>query len=1510
MAVAIRRRCPALGRSRLAWSASCLAIAGVCASAQTAPPAEALFEALAAPSAAEVRELAAIGLPRSRQRFVAVSLAPLDVAAAAAREVAAGKAEPGAAPVLRLNLFPGESVEAVVERVLPVDGGHALRGRLLGVPGGRVTLAVRGKTVTGTVLTPNKAFVIQPAGAGRHVVGEVHRAYFPDPGAPRGERPPPPPVPKPALPAGAAQAEAAARAKRPKAAQGKPPRPLAAGHRQSPVPDFGARWRAQGPAPILYGQVENVYNHGQGPPDPPRNEVVGAVHTVLAHPTNADVIYIGATNGGVWRTDNATATQPIWRPLTDFASSLSIGAMAFDAETPATIAAGIGRYSSYGQAGGDRTGLLLSRDSGESWRELNPPTLLGQNISGVAVRGERIVVSAGPFAGGVFRSADDGATWASGEGLPPSAPGLDLVEDPSDPDRLYVTIQWNGVYRSDDGGATWRDVSGHDGALSAAFRQRVARSGRVGFNNNAELAVGVDGRVFVAVLVAGQAQYIGYSDDQGSAWTAMDLPLTEEHDGQAYGLNPRFKPGGQGAVHFSILVDPDNTDLVYVGGDRQQLIFTVDEEGRFSLHSAIGARDWSGRLFRGDVRVAPTGEVPSPQWQHMTHRDDVADIPGGGTATWSSPHADSREMVFDARGDIIEVDDGGVYRRTSPKDNTGDWFSMNGNLQVSEIHDVAYDSLGNVVLSGNQDTGSPQQYAAGNPAWITVSVADGGDVAVDVSEAPERSHRYSSIQFLGGFRYLTVDADNAWLGIRYPALSVDGVSLYEIDPTLQFVQRFSLNRVTPSRAVLGSSSIYETADRFETLTEIRSLNRDATERVFATAFGCPSAPDLMYYAYGSLHNGNGFIAVRRGLGEDGVPSSDDVIEDTNYVGIWPRDIEIDQDDCATAYALDQSDIHVTNNGGATWRTITGNLASAPVRRLNLTDLVIVPAGGLFGANRAIVVGGRAGVHVMFPENEGHWYSINEGLPHAPVWDLDYSVEDTVLIAGTLGRGAWSLTPGPTATGQLANRAMEVAGGDVAVSLADLFTDPAGGGLTYAAESSDPVVATATVVAGQVVVTPKAAGVATIRVTATDATGASALTAFTVTVGAVVNMQPSIAVREGDELILPVRFSRPLSRSVLLRYALEPDDNMLTPDASAADYQATGFLLVNAGTRVAYLYLKIVDDGAIEPTREVFKITLAAPAANPLFGLGSQATTVVTIKEGVCDRTEAVRDALRAGRDCADVASLSGVAAIDLSERGVFALRRGDFDGLVGLRTLNLAGNALRILPSGLFAQLRNLRALVLSDNRLASLPGDLFFGTPALAGLWLSDNQLAALPPTIFLANPSLSQLYLDGNMLTELPNILLRGQSLLAQLHFNDNRLTSLPDGLFQGLGQVGRLRLDGNPGAPFDLRLELQRFDAAPPDPGPAQVALRLRQGAPFPMLVSLEIDGGLGDASATLLDTGDLVSSPVAITQDADGPATVTATAPPVPAGVCGLPACYEGVAISVGEPLVLFEEAAAP
>src|SRR5207244_562054 len=120
-----------------------------------------------------------------------------------------------------------------------------------------------------------------------------------------------------------------------------------------------------------------------------------------------------------------------------------------------------------------------------------------------------------------------------------------------------------------------------------------------------------------------------------------DIPNPEEDlpDEDELAREMAEESGGQGGTHFSIVADATNPNLVYVGGDRQPLNNGANA-GTFP--NAIGANNFSGRLFRGDASQ-PSGS----QWTPITNN----------FAAGTSPHADSRSMAFDAAGNLIETDD-------------------------------------------------------------------------------------------------------------------------------------------------------------------------------------------------------------------------------------------------------------------------------------------------------------------------------------------------------------------------------------------------------------------------------------------------------------------------------------------------------------------------------------------------------------------------------------------------------------------------------------------------------------------------------------------------------------------------------------------------------------------------------------------------------------------------------------------------------------------------------------
>lgn len=89
-----------------------------------------------------------------------------------------------------------------------------------------------------------------------------------------------------------------------------------------------ASWRPLGPAPIPNGSTS-------GRIDP----ASGRVSAIAVHPTNPNIAYVGAAQGGVYRTLDGGAT---WTPLLDNALSLAIGSIAISPSDPTIVYVGTG----------------------------------------------------------------------------------------------------------------------------------------------------------------------------------------------------------------------------------------------------------------------------------------------------------------------------------------------------------------------------------------------------------------------------------------------------------------------------------------------------------------------------------------------------------------------------------------------------------------------------------------------------------------------------------------------------------------------------------------------------------------------------------------------------------------------------------------------------------------------------------------------------------------------------------------------------------------------------------------------------------------------------------------------------------------------------------------------------------------------------------------------------------------------------------------------------------------
>jgi hypothetical protein len=124
-------------------------------------------------------------------------------------------------------------------------------------------------------------------------------------------------------------------------------------------------------------------------------------------------------------------------------------------------------------------------------------------------------------------------------------------------------------------------------------------------------------------------------------------------------------------------------------------------------------------------------------------------------------------------------------------------------------------------------------------------------------------------------------------------------------------------------------------------------------------------------------------------------------------------------------ADDQNRVWGSFDEGSNWVELTQNLPSLTSQVATIE--VFSPDNTI---RNTVLIAGGFGVFEMRRPAEGGtiWTPLSGGFPNALVQDLHYDYTDNVLVAGTLGRGAWTLTGffrGGGGTGPVAARTVTV-----------------------------------------------------------------------------------------------------------------------------------------------------------------------------------------------------------------------------------------------------------------------------------------------------------------------------------------------------------------------------------------------------------------------------------------------------------------------------------------------------
>ena len=257
----------------------------------------------------------------------------------------------------------------------------------------------------------------------------------------------------------------------------------------------------------------------------------GRVPAIAVHPTDGNTVYIGAADGGVWKTTNGGTS---WTPLTDDQPSLASGCLAIDPLNPNVIYWGTGEpYSSIDAYGG--AGILKSVDGGATWSVVGLTN--EKRITRIAINPANPDILLAATWGGIYRSTNGGMSWTKTSTF---SSGWDVAIDPSNPLICYAGA--SGVYKSTNGGVSWSQLT--NGIPTS--------TGRL------VLAIASSAPSTVYVLVSNTKFY--KSTDAGASWTS--LPIASD----------LF--GSQGWYDITIGVSPTNPDIVLIGGIDAYYSFT------------------------------------------------------------------------------------------------------------------------------------------------------------------------------------------------------------------------------------------------------------------------------------------------------------------------------------------------------------------------------------------------------------------------------------------------------------------------------------------------------------------------------------------------------------------------------------------------------------------------------------------------------------------------------------------------------------------------------------------------------------------------------------------------------------------------------------------------------------------------------------------------------------------------------------------------------------------------
>jgi photosystem II stability/assembly factor-like uncharacterized protein len=678
----------------------------------------------------------------------------------------------------------------------------------------------------------------------------------------------------------------------------------------------------------------------------------GRVTTVTGVPDNPQLYYMGATGGGVWKTENAGLT---WQNISDKDFNVgTIGAIAVAESDPNVIYVGTGEKSIRGVTTSHGDGVYKSTDAGQSWTHI---------------------------------------------GLPKAGQIARIKIHPRDPDVAYVAVQgqiWGpseerGVYRTTDGGESWEQVLKVDPQTGATDLRMDPTNPRILY-----AAMWEHGRKPWYVLSGGKAGGIFKSTDGGDSWKKLTEGLPEligkigvdvsaSNPSRLYAIVEAMP--GEGGLYRS---DNGGASWKLENGDR-----------------ILWARSW----YYMHIAADPVDE----NVVYVLNAPFMKSIDGGVTfEKKSTPHGDHHDHWInpDDNQNMINANDGGA---TITFDGGKSWSSLS-NQPTAQFYRVNTDNRFPYRIYGGQQDNSTvailsQTYDAGigNDDFFSVGGGESAHIAFD----PDDPKLVYATTINGTLTEYDSETQRVREIKPYPEF-VFGMESKDLRYRTNWNAPVTASPQDPSVIYYGTDKLLRTRDRGVTFEEISAdLTKNekdkqganggpiTAENVGAEFYGTILTITASPHEYGTVWVGSddGLVHVTRDDGE-----SWDNVTPEDLGGAMINAIEVSPHDPGTAYVAvagyKMNDfrpyIYKLTDYGSDWSRLDGDLPDDNFIRVVRED---PERQGLLFA------GGEGGIYVSF--NDGaQWQSLELELPPVPITDL--AIRQGDLVASTQGRGFWVL----------------------------------------------------------------------------------------------------------------------------------------------------------------------------------------------------------------------------------------------------------------------------------------------------------------------------------------------------------------------------------------------------------------------------------------------------------------------------------------------------------------------